>query len=106
MDFFARQDAARKKTKWLVVYFTMAVVATILAIYIAVLVVFSGVQSQQKNHRDEQPPLVLWNPQLFLGIAFGTIFVILCGSAYKIMALSAGGSAVSEMMGARPVSTS
>jgi Zn-dependent protease with chaperone function len=106
MDFFARQDAARKKTKWLVVYFAMAVVATILAIYIAVLVVFSGVQSQQNHRREEPPPLVLWNPQLFFGIAFGTILVILCGSAYKIMALSAGGSAVSEMMGARPVSTS
>ncbi len=84
----------------------MAVVATILAIYIAVLMVFSGVQSQQDRQRDEQPPLVLWNPQLFLGVALGTIVVILGGSGYKTMALSAGGSAVSEMMGARPVSAS
>ena len=45
--------------------------------------------------------------EVFRGIAtgLGTIAVILIGSSYKTMALAAGGSAVSEMMGARLVSS-
>jgi Zn-dependent protease with chaperone function len=103
MDFFERQDKARKKTKWLVIYFAMAVAAMIVAIYAVSLLIFSGVQSHQHRFNGEQPQLELWNPQIFLGVALGTIAVILIGSTYKTMALSAGGSVVSEMMGGRPV---
>jgi Zn-dependent protease with chaperone function len=101
MDFFAQQDRARKKTTWLVIYFILAVAAMIAAIYVVSLLIFSGVQAHQNHFNGEQPQLELWNPQIFLGVALGTIAVILIGSSYKTMALSAGGSAVSEMMGAR-----
>src|SRR5277367_6271665 len=104
MDFFERQDKARKKTKWLVIYFILAVAAMIVAIYIASLLIFSGVQLHQHRFNDEQPQFDLWNPQIFLAVALGTIAIILIGSSYKTMALAAGGSAVSEMMGARLVS--
>src|SRR5271170_5547954 len=104
MDFFQRQDQARKKTKWLVIYFILAVAAMIVAIYIASLLIFSGVQLHQHRFNDEQPQFDLWNPQIFLTVALGTITIILIGSSYKTMALAAGGSAVSEMMGARLVS--
>jgi Zn-dependent protease with chaperone function len=103
MDFFERQDKARKKTKWLVIYFVLAVAAMIVAIYIAALLIFSGVQSQRHHYNEEQPQFDLWNAQLFLGVALGTVAVILIGSSYKTMALASGGSAVSEMMGARLV---
>jgi Zn-dependent protease with chaperone function len=105
MDFFQRQDQARKKTKWLVIYFILAVAAMIVAIYIASLLIFSGVQLHQHRFNDEQPQFDLWNPQIFLAVALGTIAVILIGSCYKTMALASGGSAVSEMMGARLVSS-
>src|SRR3954469_20886256 len=110
MDFFQRQDIARKKTKWLVVYFVVAVMAMVVAIYLAALVIFSGVQlhhqSRNYNYNDAPPPtLNLWNPQLFLGVALGTIAIVLIGSSYKTMALAAGGSAVSEMMGGRLVNS-
>ncbi len=108
MDFFARQDQARRKTKWLVIYFVLAVAAMIVAIYIVTLLIFSGVQAHQHRNyfNDESTPQIsLWNPQIFLGVALGTIAVILIGSSYKTMALAAGGSAVSEMMGARLVSS-
>ena len=103
MDFFQQQDRARKKTKWLVIYFILAVAAMIVAIYVVSLLIFSGVQAHQHRFSEEQPQLELWNPQIFLAVALGTIAVILIGSSYKTMALSAGGSAVSEMMGARLV---
>jgi Zn-dependent protease with chaperone function len=109
MDFFAQQEKTRKKTKWLVIYFILAVVAMIAAIYIAAVVIFSGVQLHQHRgnyyNDDSAPQISLWDPQIFLGVALGTIAVILIGSSYKTMALAAGGSAVSEMMGARLVST-
>lgn len=37
MDFFERQDKARRNTKWLVVYFLMAVVCIIASVYLACL---------------------------------------------------------------------
>jgi len=104
MDFFERQDVARKKTKWLVIYFVMAVMAMIVAIYIAAIVIFSGVQSKRHHYSEEQPPIELWNTQIFLAVALGTIAIIFIGSSYKTMSLAAGGTAVSEMMGARPLS--
>jgi Zn-dependent protease with chaperone function len=103
MDFFERQDKARKKTKWLVIYFILAVAAMIAAIYVVSLLIFSGVQAHQHSYDETQAQFNLWNAQLFLGVALGTIAVILIGSSYKTMALAAGGSAVSEMMGARLV---
>ena len=32
MDFFAQQDLARRKTKWLILYFTLAVISMIVMI--------------------------------------------------------------------------
>jgi len=108
MDFFAQQEKTRKKTKWLVIYFILAVATMIVAIYIAAVVIFSGVQLHQHrgNYYNDgsAPQISLWDPQIFLAVALGTIAIILIGSSYKTMALAAGGSAVSEMMGARLVS--
>ena len=42
MDFFERQDQARRNTKLLVVYFVLGVAMLIVAVYAAVLVVFAG----------------------------------------------------------------
>ena len=94
MDFFERQDKARKKTKWLVIYFILAVAAMIVAIYIASLLIFSGIQLHQHRFNDEPPQFDLWNPQIFFAVALGTIAIILIGSSYKTMALAAGGRAV------------
>jgi Zn-dependent protease with chaperone function len=102
MDFFERQDKARKKTKLLVFYFVIAVAALIVAVYFASLVIFAGAQSQSHRY-GEQPQFALWNPRLFLGVAGGVLAVVLIGSSYKTMALAQGGSVVSEMMGGRPV---
>jgi Zn-dependent protease with chaperone function len=108
MDFFAQQEKTRKKTKWLVIYFILAVAAMIAAIYIAAVVIFSGVQLHQHRgnfyNDGSAPQISLWDPQIFLVVALGTLAIVFIGSTYKTMSLSAGGSAVSEMMGARLVS--
>ena len=105
MDFFEQQARAHRKTKWLVIYFAVAVAAMIAAIYVAVMLIFSGVQSHQHHnyYGQEQRELSVWNPQIFLGVSIATLAIIGIGSLYKTASLSAGGRVVSEMMGARPV---
>jgi len=103
MDFFEQQTKAHRKTKWLVLYFAMAVVAMIAAIYVAVLLIFSGIQAHQaqNSYEQEQPQFSAWNPQILLGVSIATLAIISIGSLYKTSALAAGGSAVSELMGGR-----
>ena len=52
MDFFARQDQARRKTKWLVLYFALAVALLVVAVYFIALVAFAGVQAKQHHFND------------------------------------------------------
>src|SRR3954470_15239416 len=110
MDFFERQEKAHRNTKLLVVYFITGVAMLILAIYLTLAVAFSATGSYHRSrHRSyyseqlESPRLTLWNPQLFFGVAVGTLAVIAIGSIFKTMELSQGGSAVSNMMGGRLV---
>ena len=44
-----------------------------------------------------------WQPELFLGVAAGTLLVVALGSLYKIAELSAGGETVALMLGGRAV---
>jgi Zn-dependent protease with chaperone function/uncharacterized tellurite resistance protein B-like protein len=112
MDFFERQEKARRNTKLLVVYFVTGVALLILVIYLVVATVFSATGLRHRgrhsyyNNYDTQLEVSrhpLWNPQLFCGVAIGTLAVIGIGSLFKTMELAQGGSAVSSMMGGRMV---
>jgi Zn-dependent protease with chaperone function/uncharacterized tellurite resistance protein B-like protein len=102
MDFFQQQAKAHHKTKLLVFYFTLAVISIILMIYgVAVFVNFYA--GSKHDYYIEQRPFTFWNPQLFAGVAVGTLAVIFFGSAYKTLALAGGGGAVAESLGGRLV---
>jgi len=102
MDFFTRQDQARRKTKWLVVYFAFAVMSIVLMVYGIALMVNSFEISRHHGYRySDDTQYALWNPHLFLWVTLGTVAVVFLGSAYKTMALSEGGSAVAESLGGR-----
>ncbi|HEU5396142.1 MAG TPA: M48 family metallopeptidase, partial [Verrucomicrobiae bacterium] len=106
MDFFAAQDTARKKTKWLVLYFTAAVVCIVTAIYLIVLFSSFTVSSHHRQFSDEPvPTFSWWDAKIFLGAAIGTLAVILGGCAYKMNELAGGGSAVAESLGGRLLAT-
>lgn len=96
MDFFEHQEQARKKSGILVFYFLLAVIGIIVSIYGVVLgvMIFSG---------EQKGPLELWQPELFVLAAIGTGGIILLGSGYKTLQLSAGGSAVAKDLGGRKV---
>ena len=103
MDFFERQDKARRSTKWLVFYFIAAVVLIVASVYLALLFIFHGASTYQ--HRGAPPVFALWNPKLFLLAAGGTLAIITCGSLFKTAQLSSGGSAVAESLGGRLLDT-
>jgi len=107
MDFFARQDQARKKTKLLVFYFVVAVILIVALNYLVALVVFSGAQARQHydNGYGAATPLVLWNPMVFLGATLITLAIVSIGSVFKISQLAGGGSVVAESMGGRLVNS-
>ena len=102
MDFFAQQDLARRKTKWLIIYFTLAVISMIAMIYgIAIFVTVYLNSGGHHHYYAEQPQVKTWDPVLLAEVAIGTIVVIFFGSAYKTAALSGGGGAVAESLGGR-----
>jgi len=103
-DFFQQQDTARRKTGTLVVLFLLAVAAIVLAIYLLVAAIFVAGHEYQAASGATRPRTVgLWEPEVFLWVALGTVTVILLGSLYKIAELSAGGETVALMLGGRLV---
>ena len=107
MDFFEREEHARRNTRVLVVYFAAGVTMLIVVIYLAVLLIFSGVgRSHHRYYSDygEQSQISLWDPKLFSGVAVCTLAIIAIGSGFKTLELSRGGSTVASMLGGRPVS--
>lgn len=93
MDFFARQDKARRNTKLLVFYFALAIGLLIVAVYTAVALIFTFSEGSFS-----------WaQPGLFFGTAAATVAVISTGSVFKTMALSRGGRAVAELLEGRLV---
>lgn len=89
MDFFANQENARRRTRWLVAYFILAVLGIILALHVG----FSYLLSQPLN-----------DPGLFLATAGGVLASVAIGSLVKILQLAKGGKAVAELLGGIPVS--
>jgi Zn-dependent protease with chaperone function len=107
MDFFDRQEQARRNTKLLVVYFVAGVTLLIAAVYLAALLIFAGVNARHhESYSDDQRRAVLWNPRVLFGAAVGTLAVIALGSLFKISELARGGSVVATNLGGRLVNPS
>jgi Zn-dependent protease with chaperone function len=98
MDFFDRQDKARRNTKVLVFYFVVAVALLVLATYTALALAFFAAGLRESAG---QATFHWWEPELFLWATLGTLAVILIGSISKTLELSGGGSAVAEMLDGR-----
>lgn len=102
MDFFERQDKARRKTKLLVFYFIVAICLLILSAYAAVLAIFGRGEVYDSLG---EASFTLWQPALFLWSTLGTLTVVGIGSAFKTAELSKGGSAVAQMLDGRLINS-
>lgn len=81
MDFFAEQDQARKRTKWLVVLFCLGVISIALSVFFVI------------SYLTEPS----WD--LFWVTGAGTVGVVALASLGRIASLSSGGSVVAESLG-------
>ncbi|HEX5636400.1 MAG TPA: M48 family metalloprotease, partial [Gammaproteobacteria bacterium] len=105
MDFFTRQDQARRKTWLLILYFVVAIAATVLVVNVVVdtalrlLFVYSDITSPGSSKYTRG-----WlGSNTWVYVSLMTIGVIVSGSLYKLLRLSDGGVAVALMVGAIPV---
>jgi len=99
MNFFESQDRVRKNTVQLVLLFSLAVVTLIVMVNLLVMVVFGYINSEQMQDGGTLLQLMDW--QTFAAVSIGVAVVVLVGSLYKIMALSAGGKVVAESLGGK-----
>ena len=73
MDFFERQDHARRQTVRLIVLFGLSVAVIILAVYAVALLITQGGGPAHGGHA--AAPIELWDPGLLAAVALGTIVV-------------------------------
>jgi Zn-dependent protease with chaperone function len=100
VDFFERQDKARRNTAFLVFYFVVAIALMIVAVYLAVAAIFTGFELKNA----ESDPSFAWSQiKVFVGSAFGTLAIIAMGSFFKTLSLARGGRAVAELLDGRLV---
>ncbi len=96
MNFFESQDRVRKNTALLVVLFVLAVIALIVVTNLLIMIVFGFIDSQQIRDGGTLIRQLDW--QTFAAVGAGVSVVVIAGSLYKIMALSAGGKVVAESL--------
>jgi Zn-dependent protease with chaperone function len=100
VDFFERQEKAKRRSGFLVFYFVLAVILLTASVYLSVALIFGGLSS--KNTADEAtdaPSQVM----LFLASTVGTLGIIGTGSFFKTLSLARGGRAVAELLDGRLV---
>ncbi len=111
MDFFEQQDKARSKTKWLVLWFVVALFLIWFAIYFVCALVFTANESAHGRTSERSAISIslpdswqdFWDPGLIAWVTLGVGVVVGTGAGIKAIQLSKGGSAVAEMLGGRPV---
>ncbi len=97
MNFFESQERAHKHTTLLIVLFVVAVIALIVMTNLLILVVLGVFNSQQM--RDGQTFAAQMDWKMVATVGAGVSVVVLVGSLYKMLALSAGGKVVAESLG-------
>jgi len=126
MDFFDQEDRARKQTRRLIWLFGLAVLMVVTLTNLALAVVIHAFKHPLFSGVWWNPfallvtlldlcgeavvfPLeflkLIWNPYLFCWVTLISLASVALGSLYKIRLLSAGGSAVAELLGGRCVET-
>jgi Zn-dependent protease with chaperone function len=100
MDFFSAQDRARRQTGRLVVLLLLAVVGLIVAASVLVALAVVLLDGQLGG---SDPLARALAPELFGWVALGVVSVVLVGGLLRHLQLRAGGSAVAEALGGRPL---
>ncbi len=104
MDFFSAQDDARRKTRWLIFLFILAILSLVV---LTNLFIMLFAEYSTDYYVQDHTPMTFWeqfNWARFTAIGLGVTAVILLGSLIRTLTLRGGGKSVAEMMGGRLVS--
>ena len=99
MNFFQAQDNARKNTSRLVIFFVLAVLSLIIITNLLVMLIFGYLGADNQMNMETTLQQFDWETFWMVGLAVSVVIVI--GSLYKTMILSAGGRVVAESMGGK-----
>ncbi len=105
MNFYEAQDDARRRTKWLIVYFVLAVIGVIVAVYslVGFVLMNQGGSYYTQNGEYIGTHGSWWDLDVFIRVSIATTAVILLGTIFKSLQLAEGGVSVARDMGGRPV---
>jgi len=99
MNFFARQDEARRASRRLVVLFGLAVLAVIAAVDFVAFMLMRQAEARTLGY---VPPLADWlamHPRMVVGTTLVVLAIISIASFYKTMVLGGGGAVVAQSLG-------
>ncbi len=100
MDFFARQAASRRQSRWMVFLFILAVIAIVIAIDFVVVVTIAILSMQDDGGLLASPDLSIWRyPTIILFSTVVVLGTIGISSVARTVSLAAGGSKVAEQLG-------
>jgi len=97
MDFFQRQEKARRNTTQLVAYFILGIVLMLITVNLVFAVAF------RYDQFDRHGVIGLWNARLCAWVSLGTLAVIGGGSLFKTIELTQGGGIVASSLGGEPI---
>src|SRR5918995_3109694 len=99
MNFFQRQDEARRSSRRLVVLFGLAVLAVVVSVD---FVVFTLMRQGEARTLGYVPPFADWlamHPRMVVGTTLAVLAIIAIASFYKTMVLGGGGGVVPRSLG-------
>ena len=99
MNFFKAQERARVTSRWLIVWFSLALIGVVASLYAVAVFAKSWVVM---GNFGQQAAIDWLDPTLALYIGPIVGGLIILGSLYKLDQLSAGGSVVARGLGGRP----
>ena len=111
MNFFESQEAARRKTRILLVHYALAVILIVCAFYLASRYLFQlacvlALDDDQVRAGIERGATIrvfAWNPLWFFCTACMTSVVVLLGMLWRQASLEEGGAAVARSSGGREI---
>jgi Zn-dependent protease with chaperone function len=102
VDFFERQDKAKRHTAFLVCYFTLAVILTVGSVCL-----LAGLLTGMFDAKNVEKEALSTSQRatVILATGFATLGIIGAGSFFKTLSLARGGRAVAEMLDGRLVNS-
>ena len=98
MNFYEHQDQARRKTGRLIIFFSLAILLIVVALYATGMVLLNWSMASE-SELGTALSITWWNYKVLLGVLGFTILVVGGGCLVRIRQLSSGGSVVAESLG-------